>query len=63
MLKLPTKPLLLFGLIVLFFLGTLVNLLVLQIHWEHPVSNGTEVEVNLPVIHWDDYLELSKKPE
>lgn len=63
MLNKITKFLLSFGMVLVLFLGTLSSLAFLKLHWEHEVADDVAVEVSLPVIYWDLYLELSKKPD
>ncbi|MFA5792694.1 MAG: hypothetical protein WC897_02365 [Candidatus Gracilibacteria bacterium] len=63
MLNKINKLMLTFVAIFLLFLITIASLAWLKIHWNDTPPNGTEVEVSLPVILWDTYLELSKKPK
>lgn len=51
-----------FILTTILFLLIILFSLILYINWNKKLTNGeTSVEINLPVINWDKYMDLSKQ--
>lgn len=51
-----------FILTTILFLLIILFSLILYINWNKKLSDGeTSVEINLPVINWDKYMDLSKQ--
>lgn len=51
-----------FILTTILFLLIILFSLILYINWNKKLTNGeTLVEINLPVINWDKYMDLSKQ--
>ncbi|MEK7146202.1 MAG: hypothetical protein AAB802_03385 [Patescibacteria group bacterium] len=62
--KQVSKSLILITLTTVFFTLAIVSLIWLKIHWNDPISaEENALEINLPVINWEKYLNLSKQPE
>jgi len=58
------KSYILIGVSLLLFVISLTEVLVYRSGWDDPVDEmESSVQINLPVIDWDRYLNLSKRPE
>jgi len=58
------KSYILIGVSLLLFVISLAEVLVYRSGWDDPVDEmESSVQINLPVIDWDRYLNLSKRPE
>lgn len=58
------KPLILIVVTSVFFLLSITSLIWLNVHWNDPISaEENALEINLPVISWEKYLNLSKQPQ
>lgn len=58
------KSYFLIGMGVVFFVLSLALVFVYRSGWDDPVDEmESSVQINLPVIDWDRYLNLSKQPE
>lgn len=55
------KSFLLFWILTGLFVVLLSHLLFLSVAWNNEApENGVSVDISLPVINWDEYLQLSK---
>ena len=55
------KNFLLFWILTGLFLISVSFMLFLLLSWNNELAtNGVSVDISLPVIHWDEYLQLSK---
>ena len=54
----------LIGLSILLFVSSMLYLTYLGLSWNQEANQeGAAVEINLPIISWEKYLNLSKQPE
>jgi len=55
------KNFLLFWILVAFFVLQMSMVFFVYIRWDHPLpEEEASVEISLPVVPWDNYLQLSK---